>query len=104
MGRLRSMPPKQLGDARIMRVVDYSQPCKMPTTASPSIVDECLLPSSDVLEFDLEHGCRVMIRPSGTEPKLKAYVFAQASSRALMEERLVGLVRDVRGLLESANG
>lgn len=104
MGRLRSMPPKQLGDARIMRAVDYSQPCKMPTTASPSIVDECLLPSSDVLEFDLEHGCRVMIRPSGTEPKLKAYVFAQASSRALMEERLVGLVRDVRGLLESANG
>lgn len=51
-------------------------------------VKECLdfavglngLPKSDVLKFVLEDNCSVVIRPSGTEPKMKAYVSVSASS------------------------
>ena len=40
-----------------------------------------MLPAADVIEFDLEDGCKILVRPSGTEPKIKAYLFAQAQTR-----------------------
>ena len=62
--------------------------------------DETGLPKSDVIEFDLENGQKFIVRPSGTEPKLKAYLFSKgadqdAAARALAElEPLVsGLCR-----------
>ena len=45
------------------------------------------LPSSDVLKFLLEDNCSVVVRPSGTEPKLKAYISVSAPS---MEEAKAG--------------
>ncbi len=44
------------------------------------------LPPSDVLRFALEGGGSVVIRPSGTEPKIKAYICVTASDRAAAEE------------------
>lgn len=40
--------------------------------------DETGLPKSDVLSFSLRDGRKIIVRPSGTEPKLKAYLFASA--------------------------
>ena len=42
--------------------------------------DETGLPKSDVLSFELSPSDKVIVRPSGTEPKLKAYLFTNASS------------------------
>ena len=43
------------------------------------------LPASDVLYFELERGCWVCIRPSGTEPKIKLYVNTNAKDQAEAE-------------------
>lgn len=61
MAELRDAPPSHIGDLTVTTACDYLQG-----------VDG--LPESDILRFDLEGSARVIIRPSGTEPKLKAYI------------------------------
>ncbi|MEG0369661.1 MAG: phospho-sugar mutase, partial [Hungatella sp.] len=57
-----------LGGKKVINVLDYSKG-----------VDG--LPKSDVVKFTLDGNCSVVIRPSGTEPKLKVYIFVSAGSR-----------------------
>ena len=57
---LRKTPPKELEGAAVKKTIDYQ--------------DQLELPPANVLEYHLENGGRIMIRPSGTEPKLKVYI------------------------------
>ncbi len=43
------------------------------------------MPSANVLEFDLEQGNKVIVRPSGTEPKVKVYLFTVGESASEAE-------------------
>ena len=61
MKDLRENPPKAFGSKAVASVTDYAKP---ETTG---------LPKANVLSFVLEDGAKVMVRPSGTEPKIKAY-------------------------------
>ena len=54
------------------------------------------LPKSDVIKYQLEDNCSMVIRPSGTEPKLKVYISVSASSR----EEASGLEGDIAKSLE----
>ncbi len=58
------------------------------------------LPATDGLRFDLPDGRRVIIRPSGTEPKLKCYLQAVGASDAVAQDKLVSLETDMRKLLK----
>ncbi|MGI5888404.1 MAG: phospho-sugar mutase [Oscillospiraceae bacterium] len=58
------------------------------------------LPSSDVLEYGLTGGAKVIIRPSGTEPKMKIYLTAKESSEEKSVELLDELEADSRELLK----
>ena len=61
MQGLRENPPKEFGGYAVTKVTDYKKP------------EETGLPSSNVLIYALEGGATVVVRPSGTEPKIKAY-------------------------------
>lgn len=71
MSMLRTDTPKEIGGLKVVSFADYM--------ASEETCIECgkktpiTLPKSDVLVFNLEQGASVIIRPSGTEPKIKAY-------------------------------
>ena len=67
---LRDAPPTELGGRRVMAHFDRRDPLG-PHGPIRSGTDAA---SRDVLVFELEGGARVVLRPSGTEPKLKAYV------------------------------
>ena len=71
MSGLRNDPPKAIGGLKTLKVGDYiaSEETDLATGAKTAID----LPKSDVLAFRLEQGASVIIRPSGTEPKIKAY-------------------------------
>lgn len=53
--------------------------------------DETGLPKSDVLSFQLQGGDKIIVRPSGTEPKLKAYLFARGETQDAAEKALDAL-------------
>lgn len=82
MQMLRTKPPKEIGGLAVERVVDYA----------PGVND---LPKADVLEFRLAGGAKAIVRPSGTEPKMKIYLFAQGPSRALAQKVLGAMQADM---------
>ncbi|MDQ3340290.1 MAG: phospho-sugar mutase [Myxococcota bacterium] len=85
MTRFRASPPKELAAIAIEQVVDLSK-------------GEGGLPPSDVLVFKLAGGRRVIMRPSGTEPKLKSYYEVRVEVGA---DEPIGTARG-RGLAELA--
>lgn len=61
MEKLRQDPPKEIGGYPVVKTVDYKKP------------EETGLPAANVLIYTLEGGATVIVRPSGTEPKIKTY-------------------------------
>ncbi|HXK64970.1 MAG TPA: phospho-sugar mutase, partial [Spirochaetota bacterium] len=71
MKHFRSNPPKQLAGTTVTAILDVKQGTLTDVmSGTTKAVD---LPASDVLQFTLENGSKVTMRPSGTEPKIKFY-------------------------------
>ena len=81
MAGLRAEHPAQLAGLAVEGVVDYAQGATMPRIGGDA-ADEQTLPGANVFEINLEGSNKVIIRPSGTEPKIKAYVFARGTTDA----------------------
>ena len=64
------------------------------------LTDDTGLPKSDVIEFFLSGSRKFVVRPSGTEPKLKAYLFATGTNQEEAEKELDLLETEVRKLCE----
>lgn len=72
MEKFRSNPPAEITGSRVVRLLDYKAlEEKDLLTGQKSKLD---FPVSDVLQFYLEDGTKVSVRPSGTEPKIKFYI------------------------------
>ena len=76
MKEFRKNPPQVLGDSPLVIVKDYlsSEEKNLKTGETKEI----RLPKSNVLQFFAEDGCKISIRPSGTEPKIKFYFGVKA--------------------------
>lgn len=87
MAKLREQAPNELAGRAVEAVVDYEGGVNG-------------LPSANVVEFDVEGGNKVIVRPSGTEPKIKLYVFAKDADRAAADALLDALEAAGRELLK----
>lgn len=74
MQSLRDKHPETIGGLKVVSVSDYQT--SETTNTLTGEKSEITLPKSNVLVFDLEQGAKVVIRPSGTEPKIKSYYTA----------------------------
>lgn len=81
MSGLRENPPAQIAGLPVEGVVDYKTDVEMPVVGGDGNTSAQLLPKSNVLEYRLGEGVKVIVRPSGTEPKIKAYLFSKGATR-----------------------
>ncbi len=86
MKSLRAAPPAEIGGWKVSGTTDY-------------LNDGTGLIPSDVLEFRLEDAGKVIVRPSGTEPKLKLYLSVRGSGEEDAAARLERLSRGAEALL-----
>ncbi len=72
MNGFRENPPKSIAGSKVIQIKDYL------LQHSENLVTETIepinLPKSNVIQFFTEHGYKITVRPSGTEPKIKFYI------------------------------
>ncbi|WP_412161185.1 phospho-sugar mutase [Curtobacterium flaccumfaciens] len=86
MASLRSTPPSTLGGLDVHTVTDYAD-------------GVAGFPPSDILRYDLSGDARVIVRPSGTEPKVKVYIDTVADTPAEAQRLVDALADAVRPLV-----
>lgn len=79
MSSLRANPPKEIAGLEVTKVSDYLTGTATDTATGAQ--EKITLPKSNVLAFSLPDGNSAIIRPSGTEPKIKVYVTAVGKDR-----------------------
>ncbi len=104
MKAFRESPPKQVAGIKIAKVRDYGRGTT--TTLANGNTESLEGPSGDLIILDLaDEGNYVAVRPSGTEPKIKLYVFTRLSpdestdlerASQTLSSRLEALEKDVR--------
>ena len=80
MEHLRTNRPEQIDNLKVIQFADYEKQVSIDLTTGTETA--ITLPKSNVLSFTLEQGAKVIIRPSGTEPKIKAYYTTTAATEA----------------------
>lgn len=97
MTSLRNNPPKTIAGETVVSVSDYqTHTC---TDTATGNVTEIKLPKSNVLSYKLPGGSGVIVRPSGTEPKIKIYITAVAEDREKAEEKTKLISADMEKIM-----
>jgi len=86
MTELRKDGLRTIADIAVLRVRDFKT--KEITDLRDNSVSDTGLPAADVLYYELADGSTYIIRPSGTEPKIKVYVLAKGETMADVDAKL----------------
>ena len=87
MQKLRDEPLTEIGGHKVVKITDYKKP------------EETGLPAANVLIYTLESGATVVVRPSGTEPKIKTYFTTKGKDLAEAEAQKEKLAEACKPLL-----
>ena len=68
----KNNPPKKIGESEVISIYNYEKSQKLDLKTNR--VSKINLPKSNVIEFNTANGTKVILRPSGTEPKIKMYI------------------------------
>ena len=81
MSGLREKPLTEVAGYKVTGMTDYEKCAEMPRVSGLQKEPAQKLPAANVIEFRLEDDNKIIFRPSGTEPKVKAYLFAKGATR-----------------------
>ena len=98
MSSLRQTPPTELGGIAVTKIGDYK--VGTVTNVSDGTTATTGQPSSDVLYYTLETEDKIIVRPSGTEPKIKIYILAHGESMDEANEKADRLAKDSKRMTE----
>ncbi|MCL1829303.1 MAG: phospho-sugar mutase [Oscillospiraceae bacterium] len=85
MADLRENPPKEIAGVSVLKQRDYQNGAV--SVAGLGVVGETEIKGSDVLYFELADKTNFIVRPSGTEPKVKVYVLAHGENKTVCDEK-----------------
>ena len=85
MTDLREKPLTEIAGYKVVGMTDFGKGAEMPRVSGLQKEPAQELPAANVIEYRLEDDNKVIFRPSGTEPKVKAYLFAKGATRAEAE-------------------
>ena len=88
MESFRNRPIENIGNMKLERTIDY-------------LKDDTGNPKSNVLKYYLDDGSWYAIRPSGTEPKFKIYIYSKANCKELSEDKIKQIEKAVLERIES---
>lgn len=94
MDKLRNDPPAEIAGVKVAGRSDYKE--SRSYGDKEGAID---LPKSNVLEYRLEDGCKLIVRPSGTEPKIKIYLSGKGATRGDSEAVIQKMKDSVPALL-----
>lgn len=97
MAALRQNPPAEISGLKVLTITDYKSRERIYTDSGK--IEKIELPSSNVLSYALEGGNMAIVRPSGTEPKLKAYITAVADTKVSATKLMEKICEDVKRIL-----
>ena len=97
MSSVRENMPETIDKYKVVKVSDYL--LKKETDITTGKNSDINLPKSNVISLNLEGDNAVIIRPSGTEPKIKLYITAVGSDKAVAEAICESLVKSSKELL-----
>lgn len=98
MDGLRTNPPASVGGKAVIAVRDYSTSVRTETATGKT--EEILLPKSNVIYLELENGNNFVVRPSGTEPKIKLYCLLRGEDSAAAEALLEKVKEDIKNIVK----
>lgn len=98
MENLRNNSPQTIGDFKVVKIDDYKKSVsKDLENSQESKID---LPKSNVLSYKAEGGNGIIVRPSGTEPKIKAYITTIGTSKENAKELAEILIKSADKFME----
>lgn len=103
MGTLRKISPVEIAGLKVLDIKDYSLGLSMPAVNSSGDEPQ-VLPKSNVLEFDFEGDSKLIVRPSGTEPKCKAYLSTRGETASEADSLMERLDDAARRILDPKGG
>ena len=86
MAKLRQAPPAEIAGTTVLRQKDYQDGTERDTASGA--VSPMALVGSNVLAYDLADETTIVVRPSGTEPKIKVYVLAKGKDSTDSQEKV----------------
>lgn len=97
MENLRNNVPAEISGSKVVWVGDYKKGTTLDLVSGAS--GKTGLPSSNVLSYRCENGSTAIVRPSGTEPKIKIYITAKESSRKKAAAEVKNISEAMKGIL-----
>ncbi|EJO5348140.1 phospho-sugar mutase [Clostridium botulinum] len=91
--------PKQMAGVKLLSYIDYQDRIEYDIITNDR--KPCRIPRSNVLRFFLEDGSWYAVRPSGTEPKIKLYIYTKGESIEHAEEKIKSIENEVLDKLNS---
>lgn len=98
MDSLRNNTPKSVAGKKVLAVRDYKASTRRETDGGRT--EKILLPTSNVIYLELENGNNFVVRPSGTEPKIKLYCMLRGDSREEAEKLAELIKEDIQRIIK----